>query len=85
MNHHPSIEAGASQCDLILAELKHQRGEWVSLPLLAAASGSMAVHSRIADLRGRGLIIHHRNQRIGRKIHSSYRLTSGSAEQLPLL
>lgn len=83
--NHPSTEAGASQCDLILAELQHQQGEWVALPLLAAASGSMAVHSRIADLRARGLIIHHRNQHKGRQIHSSYKFVpSTPATQLPL-
>lgn len=79
MSTHVSPQAGASQCDLILAELEHQRGEWVSLPILAAASGSMAVHSRIADLRARGLQIEHRNERKGRMIHSSYRLPAAPA------
>ena len=71
---HPSASAGATQCDLILAELERADGGWVSLPRLHTASGSMAVHSRIADLRGRGHAIEHRNERKGRTIHSSYRL-----------
>lgn len=78
---HPSASAGASQCDLILAELERADGAWVGLPLLHAASGSMAVHSRIADLRTRrGLTIEHRNQRKGRTIHSSYRLISANPQ-----
>jgi hypothetical protein len=81
ITHHPSAPAGASQCDLILASLQCQGG-WVSLVHLAAISGSMAVHSRIADLRARGHNIEHRNERVGRMIHSSYRLiqASGQAE-----
>lgn len=85
MTTHTSTETGASQCDLIFAELKRSEGKWVGLPELAAVSGSMAVHSRIADLRDRKLIIQHRNQRIGRKVHSSYRLLTGATEQLNLL
>lgn len=76
MTSHASPAAGQSQCDLILAELRRKEGAWVSLPELAAASGSMAVHSRIADLRTRGLHIEQHNQRKGRMIHSSYRLTA---------
>lgn len=74
MNHHPSATAGLSQCDIILAALQRAAGRWVDLPALHAASGSMAVHSRIADLRARGLRIDQRNQRHGRMIHSQYRL-----------
>jgi biotin operon repressor len=74
MTQHPSITAGTSQCDLILAALQRAAGRWVGLPDLHRASGSMAVHSRIADLRARGLDIEHRNQRAGRMVHSSYRL-----------
>lgn len=82
MNTHPSPQAGASQCELILAELQRRAGAWVSLPELARVSNSMAVHSRIADLRARGASIEHRNQRVGRMIHSSYRLKTYG--QLPL-
>lgn len=74
MTQHPSTAAGSSQCDLILATLQRHAGQWVDLLALHRASGSMAVHSRIADLRARGLHIEHRNQRAGRMIHSSYRL-----------
>jgi len=71
---HTSSAAGLSQCDLILAALERAAGRWVGLPDLHRASGSMAVHSRIADLRARGLTIEHRNQRVGRSVHSSYKL-----------
>jgi biotin operon repressor len=71
---HTSIAAGESQCDRIAAELRKRAGAWVSLPELALISGSHAVHSRISDLRARGLHIEHRNERKGRMIHSSYRL-----------
>jgi biotin operon repressor len=78
MTDHPSAAAGTSQCDIILAALQNKAGQWVSLPEWAFSSGSMAVHSRISDLRERGHIIEHRNQRKGRKVHSSYRLLSES-------
>ena len=74
ITNHPSTTAGLSQCDLILAALERADGRWVGLPDLHKASGSMAVHSRIADLRARGLQIEHRNERVGRMVHSSYRL-----------
>ncbi len=80
MTNHPSLTAGASQCDLILAALERRAGRWVGLLDLHQASGSMAVHSRIADLRARGLEIQHRNQRVGRMIHSSYRLLTSDAQ-----
>jgi biotin operon repressor len=83
---HPSTAAGATQCDTILASLKLHQGDWVSLVHLATLSGSMAVHSRIADLRARGHAIDHKNERKGRMIHSSYRLVpTGPATQLDLL
>lgn len=74
MSSHPSAAAGSSQCDLILAALLAANGSWVSILTLHNASGSMAVHSRIADLRARGHHIEHRNERAGRMVHSSYRI-----------
>lgn len=74
MTTHPSLATGSSQCACILAELQQQPGEWVSLVRLHAVSGSMAVHSRINDLRQRGHAIEHRNQRVKKMVHSSYRL-----------
>lgn len=74
MTTHPASETGISQCDAILSLLSANLGGWVPLPELAAVSGSMAVHSRIADLRGRGLFIQQRQTRKGRMCHSSYRL-----------
>ena len=78
MTNHPSAAAGTSQCACILAELEASAGEWVTLIRLHAVSGSMAVHSRINDLRQRGHRIEQRNERVKRMVHSFYRLTSQS-------
>ena len=77
---HPDDPTGTSQCDRILALLRERAGQWVPLPDLALVSGSMAVHSRIADLRKRGEQIEQRNERRGRMIHSSYKLTQRLAQ-----
>ena len=74
MTTHSSITAGTSQCDKIEAALRSRIGEWVPMPDLYFASGSMAVHSRISDLRSRGLQIDHRNLRRGSMVISQYRL-----------
>lgn len=73
---HPSPLCGASQCGRILAALQDRAGQWVSLIDLAQVSGSMAVHSRIADLRARGHQVEQKSERKGRMIHSSYRLVA---------
>lgn len=83
MTTHASRHAGLSQADKILAELQRQSGRWVSMLVLHQVSGSMAVHSRIADLRTLGHVIHQRNERKGRTVHSYYRLQPRT-EQLPL-
>ena len=72
--NHPSLTAGTSQCDRILAALRAAPGQWVSLPALYQASGSMAVHSRINDLRKRGHLIENQAPVKNRKCLSSYRL-----------
>jgi len=51
---HPNRTKADSQCGKILALLEQRRGEAVSLFDLWQVSGSMAVHSRISDLRERG-------------------------------
>jgi radical SAM superfamily enzyme len=77
---HPIPSASASQCDLILHALRQARGQWVTMMALHRASGSMAVHSRIAELRKRGHDIAQyndqvRNARTGRPaVRSHYRL-----------
>ena len=74
---------GGSQCDRIERVLRDRAGEWVPMPDLWRASGAFAVHSRISDLRRRGLAIEHRNERKSAdgSTHSFYRLTA--AEPLP--
>lgn len=67
---------GASQCDRIQAALEAKRGQWVAMPDLWRASGAFAVHSRISDLRKKGLDItqeSHRDQ--AGLVHSFYKLT----------
>jgi hypothetical protein len=74
---HPSLSAGLSQCDRILAELQRCAGEWVAMPRLARLSGAYAVHSRVADLRKRGHPILHENRRTpgSKVIRSFYQLS----------
>lgn len=75
MNHHPKPCLADSQCSLILARLVRARGRDVPMPELARVSGAYAVHSRIADLRGRGhRIPRARIKRRGRWVLSAYRL-----------
>ncbi len=69
-----AAQGGLTQNAAIAAILKGRPQEWVPMRELMHASGSGNVHSRIADLRRRGLEIEHRNERHGRAIHSFYRL-----------
>ena len=82
---HPSTTAGASQCETILALLVAAAGRWVSMMDLHRASGSMAVHSRIADLRKRGHDIRQKNDRLGKSVRSSYKLILPAATEQPEL
>ncbi len=70
LEHKPS-----SQCDLILAELERNAGNWVAMPVLVELSGSYVVHSRISDLRKRGYSIEQRSERVGGACRSEYRLS----------
>ena len=72
-----STGQGVSQCDKILARLQAANGEWVSMLDLWICSGSMAIHSRISDLRKRGHTIEQSNRNNhGRKVHSFYKLVT---------
>jgi biotin operon repressor len=71
---HPSRPAGKSQAQTILECLQLHRGAWVSMLHLHQQSGSMAVHSRISDLRSAGHDIEHKNETVERIVHSYYRL-----------
>jgi len=44
----------------------------VPMPQLYQVSGAFAVHSRIADLRKRGMKIANVSERVNSKIHSFY-------------
>ena len=74
MTTHTSKESGASQCKRILQELVKHRRRGVSMLHLHKVSKSLAVHSRIADLRKIGHQIENRCIRVNGKTHSEYRL-----------
>lgn len=79
LTSHPSTAEGLSQCDLIHAHFTLHQGDWVPMPELARVgagsdAGFCMVHSRVADLRKRGLSIDQRSERRGGKTHSFYRL-----------
>ena len=78
--NHPDLTSGSSQCALILAALVEANGQWVGMLTLHQVSGSMAVHSRISDLRERGHTIEQKSSKTGRVVHSSYRLLAPSTE-----
>ena len=70
-----SENSDPTQASIILRELVRQHGRWVPMPELAQASGAYAVHSRVAELRGRGYAIESKIE--GRAPRRSYyRLTS---------
>lgn len=77
---HTSAAAGESQAARILRVLEARAGQWVPMIELHQASGSMAVHSRIADLRAAGHEIRQRNDRKGRMVHSNYLLVAGERQ-----
>jgi hypothetical protein len=65
---------GLSQGEKIETRLTEKRGQWVPMPELSQLSGSYVVHSRISDLRKKGLQIESRTERHGKKNHSFYKL-----------
>lgn len=75
MTTHISQSVGKSQCEAMEELLKKRSGEWVSMLELAAASGSMNVHSRVSDLRHRGMSIENRSDREDGRVKSFYRYT----------
>jgi hypothetical protein len=81
MTSHPSLTAGTSQCDKIETILRQRAGTWVPVTELAFASGSLAVHSRINDLRTkRHLNVEQKNIKKGRMVYSNYRLLEGEIQ-----
>lgn len=71
---HPNKQTGATQCDSILAALQAANGQEVGLFDLYLASGSLAVATRVSNLRLDGHNIECRTERKQRQIHSYYRL-----------
>lgn len=66
--------AGRTQNERVLHCLQEHAPSWVAMPVLWLASGAMAVHSRVADLRKAGHTIEQRSERKDGVVHSSYRL-----------
>jgi hypothetical protein len=66
--------AGLSQNEKIEAHLSAHRGEWIAMPELSEISGSYVVHSRVSDLRKKGLQIESKTEQHGKTKHSFYKL-----------
>jgi hypothetical protein len=66
--------AGLSQNELIETRLTEKRGQWVPMPELSQLSGSYVVHSRVSDLRKKGLQIESKTEQHGKTKHSFYKL-----------
>ncbi|MDX1951486.1 MAG: helix-turn-helix domain-containing protein [Verrucomicrobiota bacterium] len=75
--------SGSTQNGRILSLLQSRVGEWFSLMELYQVSRSMAVHSRIHDLRKAGHRIEHQNKWENRHCHSFYRLLPATALDQP--
>lgn len=60
-NQHPS--QAAAILDLLRSSPARDPWGWVPMPALARDSGAYAVHSRVAELRGRGHRIENRIER----------------------
>jgi hypothetical protein len=60
------------QIQIILTALQGANGGWVPALALHEQSGSLAVHSRIADLRKRGHRILNRTRHEAGRCHSEY-------------
>lgn len=71
-----------SQAGRIETVLRARANEWVNMVTLHEASGSMAVHSRVAQLREtRGLTIENKVLKRGGQTVSLYRLVVETAEK----
>jgi len=57
-----------------LEALRQANGEWVSAWRLHELSASLAVHSKVSELRRLGHVIENRVERVNGKSHSEYRL-----------
>lgn len=82
-----SKHGGESQCARIAAYLEKRRGQWIPMPELAVEGGGRSpngfcmVHSRVADLRKRGLKIEQSNTWQDGQCHSFYKLDAQNGQQ----
>lgn len=72
MTTHTSTSSGMSQCEKIAVHLMARPGVPVAMPELHEVSGSMNIHSRIADLRKRGMNIENKTVWSGKSVQSFY-------------
>ena len=63
-----------TQNAIILQTLREASGQFVSMPALVLVSGSLNIHSRVAELRKQGHRIESNVKRVGLAKHSEYRL-----------
>jgi len=74
MTTHDTPQSGKTQCQRILKLLEENKPSPVAMTLLHRESGSLNIHSRIADLRKRGHAIENIVERVNGKTHSYYKL-----------
>lgn len=76
-----------TQTDRILRMLNEHRGTFVPMTELASIGGCFAVHSRIADIRKRGVPVENRqrhDKQTGRRL-SYYRIPAPEQPELSLV
>lgn len=75
-----------AQCSLVLAYLLRFKNKWIPMPELAKISGSLNVHSRIAEVRRRGHTILNRVTQGKHNVKcSEYKLVPKISKQAPPL
>ena len=74
--HQPHLFTG--QKAAVLGLLLRHRGEWVPAYRLAALA--LQYSARIKELRDAGYVIENRTERVGRQVHSAFRLVTCPGE-----
>lgn len=65
---------GTSQVQRGLRHLLAHRGKWVPMPELERVSGAARFNSRASNIRDLGYVVENRRKKVGRKMHSFYRI-----------
>jgi len=79
--------AGGTQNERLASLFRAAPHRWLAMPELAAGIGAYAVHSRVADLRRRGMCIANRQRvnKLTRQRISEYRWFPESATAVQML